>query len=179
MDSFSTANLTAFLLSMSSRVGGALLVFAGFWIASLIVPPLLGRVGKRTPAHHAALLELGGQCAKIAWRVFGVVSALGTLGVDVSALVAGLGLTGFALGFALKDVISNVLAGVLILFYRPFGRGDHITSAGMEGLVTNIDLRYTTLLAGDKRILIPNSNLLTNAIVVNPPPAETTAIIEP
>ena len=46
--------------------------------------------------------------------IFGFVTALGSVGVDVSALVAGLGLTGFALGFALKDTISNLLSGVLI-----------------------------------------------------------------
>ena len=53
--------------------------------------------------------------------VFGVVTALGTIGVDVSAfVVAELGLTGFALGFDLKDILANVVSGVLILLSRPF-----------------------------------------------------------
>ena len=55
--------------------------------------------------------------AKLSLIVFGLVTALGTAGVNVSALVAGLGLTGFALGFAFRDVLSNLLAGVLILLY--------------------------------------------------------------
>ena len=71
----------------------------------------------------------------------GLVTALGTLGVDVSALVAGLGLTGFALGFAVKDTISNILAGVLLLVYRPFSKKDYVedsmdldaTSHGFRG----------------------------------------------
>ena len=50
----------------------------------------------------------------------------GTVGVDVSALVAGLGLAGFAIGFALRDAVSNTLAGVLVLMYQPFRVGDDI-----------------------------------------------------
>ena len=50
----------------------------------------------------------------------GVITALGTIGVDVTGLVAGFGLTGFAVGFAMKDALANLLAGVMILLYRPF-----------------------------------------------------------
>ena len=65
----------------------------------------------------------------------GLITALGTIGINVSALVAGLGLTGFALGFALKDLVANVVAGVLVLVYRPFHRQDHVAVAGFEGTV--------------------------------------------
>ena len=66
------------------------------------------------------------RAAKIALITLGAVTALGNLGVDVSAIVVGLGLTGFALGFALRDTISNLLAGVLILLYSPFEIGNRI-----------------------------------------------------
>jgi len=82
----------------------------------------------------------------------------------VSAIVTGLGLTGFALGFAFRDSLSNILAGVLIVMYQPFHRNDHIAVAGFEGTVDGIDLRYTTLTAEDKKLLIPNSLLLNNPI---------------
>lgn len=95
-----------------------------------------------------------------------IISALGTPGIDVSAIVTGLGLTGFALGFALKDAISNILAGSLILIYRPFNRNDTIKVANNEGVVEEIDLRYTTLKAEGKKILIPNATLLTNIVIV-------------
>ena len=95
------------------------------------------------------------------------MTAIGTIGIDVKALVASLGLTGFALGFALKDIISNSLAGALILFYKPFHRGDHIDVAGSEGIVGSVDMRYTTLVVSDgQRILVPNSSLFTNTIRV-------------
>ena len=100
--------------------------------------------------------------------MMGLVTALSNLGVDVSALVTGLGLTGFALGVALKDVISNVLAGVLILIYKPFVKADYIKVKGHEGQVVSTDLRYTVLqdVAGAK-IYIPNSMLFVDALRVS------------
>jgi len=88
------------------------------------------------------------------------------MGINVSALVAGLGLTGFALGFALRDILSNLLAGALIIVYRPFHRGDKIAVAGCEGKVQEIDLRYTIVQGENKIYLIPNSTLFTNTISI-------------
>jgi small conductance mechanosensitive channel len=69
-------------------------------------------------------------------------------------------------GFALKDALSNTLAGVLILIYQPFRRGDCIIISGFDGTVDQIDLRYTTLSSEGDRILIPNSTMFTNPIKV-------------
>ena len=71
-----------------------------------------------------------------------------------------------ALGFAIKDTISNILAGVLLLVYRPFSKTDYVAVKGMEGEVTAIDLRYTTLQHGGQTILLPNSLLFTNPITI-------------
>lgn len=155
---------------LGERAVIAVAIFAAFWIAAKILEFAICRFRKRTHA-ESDLVELLGRTAKITLIIFGLITALGTVQVNVSALVAGLGLTGFALGFALRDVLSNVLAGVLILLYRPFGRGDHISVTGLDGRVLHIDLRYTTLDGGDKVILIPNSNLFTNPIVVDRQPA--------
>jgi small-conductance mechanosensitive channel len=153
------------------RLALALSLVAGAWIGALVVYAVIGRVARRA-ALDAELIGLVQRTVKAALVVLGVVTGLGTLGVDVSALVAGLGLTGFALGFALKDVLSNVLAGILILFYHPFHYQDRVSVAGFEGRVVDVDLRYTTLDAEDRRILIPNATLFTNAISVMRPGAE-------
>jgi len=107
---------------------------------------------------------------RITMIVIGIITALGTVGINVSALVTGLGLTGFALGFALKDTISNLLAGILILLYQPFRIGDSIKVSGYMGEVSTIDLRYTELSQDGQTILIPNSKLFTDPIVVLEPP---------
>lgn len=148
------------------KAATAISVFFVFWVISRIVSAFIGRFIP-DEGENADLAGLLARATKIAIQAFGAVTALGTAGIDVSALVAGLGLTGFALGFAFRDVLSNVLAGALILMYRPFRRGDLITVAGLEGRVKEIDLRYTVLAGEGKDILIPNANLFTNPIVVN------------
>lgn len=141
-----------------------LLVFLAFWIASAVFQKVMRRLYERSEPGRQDAIRLLSQAAKIGLLAFGVVTALGTIDVDVSALVAGLGLTGFALGFALKDILANLVAGLLILLYRPFKRHDQISVTGFEGEVTEIDLRYTTLETNGKKFLIPNSTLFTNPI---------------
>lgn len=142
-------------------------IFLGFWIAGVVVEYVVSRFDRKVGEGRKDVFQFLAKIVKTCVLVFGAVTALGTLGINVSALVAGLGLTGFALGFALKDVLSNLLAGMLILIYRPFRINDRIlvTGANLEGLVIHIDLRYTVLQNEDKLLLVPNSMLFTNALV--------------
>jgi len=147
------------------KVAGGILILIAFYILSKILNRVIAKAAKRLELdNHLALLFA--QTSRITLMVLGIVTALGTLGVNVSALVAGLGLTGFALGFALKDTISNLLSGILILLYRPFKIGDTIKISGFEGEVVCIDLRYTELNSERNKILIPNSKLFTDPITV-------------
>ena len=134
---------------------------------------ILAKFVKRIILKISAKLELDphlttffAQASRIMFILFGLVTALGTAGINVSALVAGLGLTGFALGFAFKDTISNILSGVLILLYRPFNINDKIKVAGFEGKVISVDLRYTKLDSEEGTVLIPNSKCFTDPVVV-------------
>jgi len=148
---------------------------------SLALGMALQRVVRRAGTARQAdpdVLEFLGQCTKIAALTIGIVVALGTLGIDVSALVAGLGLLGFALGFALKDIISNTLAGVLILIYKPFRRGDKVSVSSFSGTCLEIDLRYTMLDGEGKKIFVPNSMMFTSAITVEPLAAAAAASAE-
>jgi small conductance mechanosensitive channel len=143
----------------------SLAVFAAFWLGGIAAERLIRRLG-HARSIDASLTRLLGRAAKVGLLLLGAVTALGTLGLDVSALVAGLGLTGFALGFALKDIISNVLAGILVIIYKPFQPGDQIAVASLQGRVTEIDLRYTTLEADGKRVFVPNAMVFSNAVTV-------------
>jgi small conductance mechanosensitive channel len=153
------------VLSLGERLIVGIVIIAAFWLAGRVAAYLICRVRFRMP-HNTGLLELLGQTTKIAMVVFGIATALGTMGVNISALVAGLGLTGFALGFAFRDVLSNLLAGILLLLFRPFSVGDHISVTGLEGDVTRIDLRYTVIRQPTAIVLMPNANLFTNPILV-------------
>ena len=147
------------------RVGGVILIFLVFLILAKVIKRIIIKGTERLQLDRHLIL-LFARTSSITLIIFGFITALGTLGINVSALVAGLGLTGFALGFALKDTISNLISGVLILLYKPFKIGDRIKISGYEGIVVSIDLRYTELDAEDNKILIPNSKLFTNPIEV-------------
>lgn len=147
------------------RVGGVVVIIFVFFILSKLIKSVIVRSSEqlKLDSHLTSLLA---RTSSITLITFGFVTALGTLGINVSAIVAGLGLTGFALGFALKDTISNLLSGILILLYQPFKIGNTIKVSGYEGDVVSIDLRYTELNSEGNRILIPNSQLFTNPITV-------------
>ena len=147
------------------RVVGVVVILVIFFILTKIVKRFIISAAERLNL-DSNLTSLLARTSKITLIIFGFVTALGTLGINVSALVAGLGLTGFALGFAMKDTISNLLSGVLILLYRPFELGNRIKVSGYEGIVTSIDLRYTVLDSEGNKVLIPNSKLFTDPITV-------------
>ena len=150
-----------------STFGVACLIMLAFYVVARILQSASMRVGASRHINQD-LAEFMGRVVKVGVLMMGLVTALSNLGVDVSALVTGLGLTGFALGFALKDVNSNVLAGVLILIYKPFVKSDYIKVKGHEGLVVSTDLRYTVLRdeAGAK-LYIPNAMLFVDALRVS------------
>jgi len=147
------------------KVIGVIIILVVFFILAKIIKRIITSAAERLKFDEN-LTSLLARTSSITLIIFGFVTALGTLGINVSALVAGLGLTGFALGFALKDTISNLLSGVLILLYRPFEKGNRIKISGYEGIVVSIDLRYTELDSEGDKVLIPNSKLFTDPITV-------------
>ncbi len=153
------------------RVIGVIVILVVFFTLAKIIKRVITRAAERLKFDENLTLLLA-RTSSITLIIFGFITALGTLGINVSALVAGLGLTGFALGFALKDTISNLLSGVLILLYRPFEKGNHIKISGYEGIVVSIDLRYTELDSEGDKVLIPNSKLFKDPITVLTDPKE-------
>jgi small conductance mechanosensitive channel len=97
--------------------------------------------------------------------IFGLLVALSQLGFQVAPLLAGLGVAGFIIGFALQDTLSNFASGMMILLYRPYDVGDLIETAGAMGKVENMTLVSTTILTVDHQTLvIPNSMIWGNVI---------------
>ncbi len=147
------------------RVIGVILILVIFFVAAKFMRRLITRTAERLK-FESNLAALIARTSNIILIIIGLITVLGTVGVDVSALVAGLGLTGFALGFALKDTISNLLSGVLILLYRPFEIGNRIRIGAYEGVVVAIDMRYTEIDAEGAKVLVPNAKLFTDPITV-------------
>jgi len=92
---------------------------------------------------------------------FALVIAAGTAGVDVTALVAGIGVAGLGVGLALQGVLGNVVAGLTIIFTKPFRVGEYVELVGVHGQVTAIELLSTTLLHADcSHVVIPNRKII-------------------
>ena len=157
-------DLTALWDKHSANIILAFAVFATFVIVSYIISAILNSISKRVNTNKSEIYQLIASSQKTILIIIGIISALGTLGINISALVAGLGLTGFALGLALKDAVSNLVAGIMIVFYQPFELGDQIELAGVKGEVTAINLRYITIKTEQSDYLIPNSMFLNNKI---------------
>ena len=98
--------------------------------------------------------------------LIGVLVALSQVGVSVTPMIAGLGVVGFIVGFALQDTLSNFASGAMILAYRPFDTGDFISAAEVEGTVKKMNLVNTTIVTIDNRVLIiPNSKIWGGVIM--------------
>ena len=143
----------------------ALGIFILFWIGGAIFKMIVRRIMDKKSS-HANISQVLSSIVKNLMLIVGLITALGTLGVNISAIVAGLGLTGFAFGFAFKDMLSNFISGVLIFIYEPFKLGDTIEVEGKTGKVININLRYVTIEAENQKVLIPNSISVSKIIAV-------------
>ncbi len=148
---------------MPKLISGAM-VFLVFLVITFLVGLIFSKLMHQQKKERCNVLILLRRLSRSAIIIFGLITMLGIWGVDVSALVSGLGLTGFALGFAFKDAISSTLAGMLVLLYEPFEIGDVINVCGVQGKVMSIDMRYTTLQDNDTRHLVPNAKLFKEKV---------------
>ena len=143
---------------------GAAVLFV-FWIVASVGRRLIALAAPRVKADTGVVLLLS-RLYYYGVLAFGFITALGTAGINVGALVAGLGLTGFALGFALKDVLSNFVSGIMLLAYRPFQIGDVIEMGEFLGRIETIRIRDTLVRTSDGRlVIIPNTKLITEVVV--------------
>lgn len=149
------------------RALAALLVIGLFWAIATFVRWLM-RIIFRRIVEDLTIENLIKQVAYYAVWILGFIVALDAFGFDPQAVATGLGLTSLALGFALKDILSNFISGLLILVLRPFELGDQIIVGETEGNVERIDLRATQLRTYDGRVvLVPNAEVFTSRIINN------------
>jgi len=97
--------------------------------------------------------------------LFGILLALSQLGISVGPLLAGLGVAGFIVGFALQDTLGNFASGMMILLYRPYDVGDLVDVGGVFGTVDKMSLVSTSLLTLDNQLfVVPNSKIWGDVI---------------
>ena len=102
---------------------------------------------------------------KACWAVL-LVMVLGRLGVNVTPLIAGLGVTGFILGFAFQESLGNLASGMMIALNEPFKVGDFVDAAGLSGTILEVNMMATVMKTADnKRIVLPNKSVWGGPIV--------------
>ncbi|QDV40345.1 Small-conductance mechanosensitive channel [Stieleria neptunia] len=145
-----------------------IVVFVVFFIAGKFARKAIKRATTDKPS--ANLGRVVGRLAQWALVFVGLLLAVTIMAPSVTAgkLIASLGIGGVAIGFAFKDILQNFMAGLLILINEPFSVGDQIVSGDHEGTVESIETRATNIRTYDgKKVVIPNSQIYTNPVVVN------------
>lgn len=145
------------------KIISGVIVFILFWIVAHLASGMIKRLNTKRNLHVIMIVR---RLVKNVLLVIGLVSVLGTAGVNVSALIASLGLLGFAAGYALKDLLSNIIAGFMLMLNRTIQTGDKISVSSNEGVVDSITLRYTILKSDTGTLYIPNNTLFTNTLTV-------------
>lgn len=161
----SLEQLVVQLLAFLPNLLASLVIFFG----SLFLASFFYRGVRKALQLRRVNLEISMAVGTIAYwivLILGTSAALSQVGFDLTAFLAGVGIVGFTIGFALQDVSKNFVAGLLLLLQQPFNLNDAIEVAGFSGTVLTVDLRATTLRTFDGRLVqIPNGDVFTSPIV--------------
>ena len=135
------------------------------WLLAKLVRRLVQKaIGRTSTQGHVDLLVSRGVAALV--LAAGFILALSEVGMSLSAAMATLGLASVGIGFALRDILGNLFAGILLLIQHPFTIGDQIRVGEQEGVVENVRVRDTQILTyNGERVFIPNSTLFNNPII--------------
>ena len=155
------------ILGNLASIVGALLVMLMTWLVALGVSRGAFIWAEKTEGDRGTEILISRLSYGAVWFV-GVIIALGVLGLNFTALLGTLGLTSVAIGFGLKDILSNYLSGLILLAARPFRIGDEVVIGQYEGRVVQVQLRVTTMQTYDGRqVYIPNQEVFQSSITNN------------
>ena len=143
----------------------AILIFVIGWFLSSKINHIIARAMRRAKVDES-IISFAGSILLILFRSIVILATLSKLGVEVTALIAALGAAFVTVGIALKDSLSNIASGVIIIINKPFRVGDFLEFGTNSGKVMKIELMFTTILTPDNReLIVPNSNLTSSDII--------------
>ena len=154
--------------SLVFQVLAFVLVLFAFFIAARVGRGLMRRAIDRSNLDVSSLardffIKMTGRLILL----FGFIIAIAQLGVEVAPLLAGLGIAGFIIGFALQDTLSNFASGMMILVYRPFDVGDVVEAGGVTGKVHKMNLVSTMVLTFDNQLLVVPNKQIWGGVIRN------------
>lgn len=142
----------------------ALVIYlAGRWVAGLITRALVRLMQVRQV--DPTLVTFLRNVVHAVLLVAVILAALDALGLSITSLIAVVGAAGLAIGLAMKDSLGNFAAGVMLVIFRPFSKGDFIEAGGVSGTVEAVRIFNTVLVTPDNRlVVIPNGQVAAGAI---------------
>jgi len=152
------------LIDLAIRFGPKVLVATLVLIAGVMVGGWIGRATERGLARmdlEPPVRLLMVRLVRVVIFVLFAILALQNLGVELLPLIAGLSIAGAGIALATQGILSNVFAGLTIIFTKPYRVGDYIEIAGVQGQVQLITIFSTTLLHADRsRVVVPNRKVV-------------------
>ncbi len=152
------------LTQYAVRYGLQAVVAIGIFAVGVIVARWAGNLARQQLERHTLeppVRLLLVRVVRIIVLLFTAVIALEALGVPIAPLIAGIGVAGVGIGLALQGVLGNVMAGLSIIFTKPYRVGEHISLLGVHGDVVMIDIFSTVLMHADhSRVIIPNRKII-------------------
>ena len=149
-----------------------ILLFFAILIFTRIAARIIGRVTKAAVA--SSKLEISALLRDFFVNVVtkvvffaGLLIAIGSIGIDIGPLLAGVGIAGFVIGFALQGTLSNFASGVMILLYRPYDVGDVVDAAGVRGKVESMSLVSTTIGTPDNQVVVVPNGKIWGGVITN------------
>ena len=156
---------TGILTSVALDVAGALVILAIGWMIAGWAGGWTRRALDRAPQMDATLKPFIVATVRYAILIFVVIAVLAQFGVQTASIIAALGTVGLAVGLALQGTLSNIAAGIMLLFLRPFRAGEYVDAEGIGGTVQEVGLFATELRTFDGVYLhVPNGTLLNRSI---------------
>ena len=141
-----------------SLVAAILILVVGSFVIKGIVAMVGKAVTKSGKGNALFVSFIRNVTSKLCWTVL-IVVVLEKVGVNVGPIIAGLGVTGFILGFAFQESLGNLASGLMIAINQPFKIGDYVIVAGLEGTVLTVDMMAVVLATADnKKVVIPNKS---------------------
>jgi len=150
------------------RVLIVVLVLIAFVYLSKLVKKAMKRAMQSSKVKLSNLLkDMIIATAKNLVLFIGLLFALSQLGISVGPVLAGLGIAGFIVGFALQDTLANFASGLMILIYRPFDVGDFVDAGGITGKVDSMSLVNSTFKTLDNQVIVVPNNLIWQQVITN------------
>lgn len=155
------------LINLAIGVGMLLVtLWVAKWASGLAKSGMARLHGRAGAAPDSILLGFVGSLVRYAVIIIGMIAVLGQVGVQTTSVLAVLGAASLAIGLALQGGLSNVAAGVMLLFLRPYRVGDRVKVAGVEGKVKGLDLFVTRINDFDNSVIfVPNAKALGDVII--------------